>query len=92
MDVVLIRTRSGLRLILRGELDIARSAELTLLLRQLEHSPATLTVDLGRVPFADCGGLAPFMDSAQRRIRTGLPPLVFSCLSPAVARVISLVG
>ena len=92
MDLVLTRTRSGLRLTLRGDLDIARSAELTQLLRQLENSRSTLSIDLGSVPFADCGGLGPFIDSAQRRVRTGLPPLVFTALSPAVARVMNVVG
>lgn len=92
VDVMLARTRSGLRLTLSGDLDIARSAPLNLLLRQLEHTPTTLSIDLGRVPFADCGGLAPFMDSAQRRMRTGLPPLLFVELSPAVARIMKTFG
>lgn len=82
--------RSGVRLGLTGDLDFAVAPRLDLVLRRLERLPRAVTVDLGRVRFADATGLSPLMDSALRRDLDDLPPLLVSTLGRAAARVTAL--
>ena len=55
-----------IRFALGGELDIATAPELDQALRTAQQTAALVTVDLRRLSFMDCSGLAVIMAAAKR--------------------------
>lgn len=80
------------RIALDGELDLACAARLDRMFRRLERTPGPVDVDLGAVTFADTHGLAPILNSAQRRRDRGVPLLHLVDVSPPVAWLLDLLG
>jgi anti-anti-sigma factor len=88
----LTQTVDGLYLQIAGDLDMAAVPRLDGLVRALERAPRSVYLDLAGVRFADSSGLAPFLESAQRRLRDHRPPLTVAALSRAVQRVMDLLA
>jgi anti-anti-sigma factor len=92
MRLSLSRTRTGIRVVIAGELDLAGASRLDLVLARLEKSPRPVMVDLRRVSFADTHGLAPLLDSVQRRRCDARPALILLGASSVVRRVLESLG
>jgi len=60
-----------IRFALSGELDIATAAELDQALRAAQQNSGLLTVDLRRLSFMDCRGLAVIVAAAERAGASG---------------------
>lgn len=91
-SVHVFRRSSGLTVHVTGELDLAGAETLRRTLRALERGAERIEVDLSAVNFADSFGLEPLAESALRRSSAGSAPLQVRALSPAVQRVVALLG
>ncbi|MBL9148942.1 MAG: STAS domain-containing protein [Phycisphaerae bacterium] len=73
-----------------GEIDLARSPELRLRLRQeVDAKPRRLVVDLAKVTYMDSSGIATLVE-ALTRARAGNVSLVLSGLQPRVRSIFSI--
>jgi anti-anti-sigma factor len=88
--LTVIPASDQLRLALSGDLDLATAERLTALLTWLEGTPRAVRLNLSGVSFVDSAGLAPLLDSAQRRRHAGLPPLILVDASRKVRRLLDV--
>lgn len=65
------RVAGTIRFTLSGELDIATAPEFDRALRTAQHTAGRVTVDLRRLRFMDCGGLAVIIAAAKRASANG---------------------
>lgn len=75
-----------------GELDVAQTPRLTVVLRRLERLPTPVELLLGDVSFVDSHGFEPVVSSALRRVRSAGPPMRIARQSRAVRRLLHLIG
>jgi anti-sigma B factor antagonist len=81
---------NGLTLSLAGEIDLARSPELRLRLRdEVDARPARLIVDLSRVTYMDSSGVATLVEALQRSKNKGTR-LVLCGLQPKVKSIFTI--
>lgn len=80
----------GLILGPQGEIDLARSPELRLRLREeLARSPRRLVIDLSGVPYMDSSGVATLVEALQRS-RTAGCKLILASLQPKVRSIFTI--
>ena len=73
-----------------GEIDLARSPELRLRLREeLARSPRRLVVDLAAVPYMDSSGVATLVEALQRSRSAGCK-LLLAALQPKVRSIFAI--
>jgi anti-sigma B factor antagonist len=78
-------------LMVSGELDLATAPLLTAYLTSvLAQQPRQLTMDLARLAFADCAGLAPIVRA--RRLLPPGRPLILRSPRPATRMLLRLTG
>lgn len=84
------RLPDGALLTLVGEIDLARSPELRLKLREsVDAGPKRLVIDLARVTYMDSSGVATLVEALQRSKARGCR-LVLSGLQPKVRSIFSI--
>jgi anti-anti-sigma factor len=91
-EITVVPASERFRVAIRGELDIRTNERVVALLGALEQLDRGVSVDLTAVEFADCGGLAPILDSALRRIVAGLAPLELTGASRVVRRLLRILA
>lgn len=87
-----ITERHGQAVLLRpeGDVDMSRSAELRLKLRDaLQSKPSKIIVDLQRVDYMDSSGLATLVEAA-RNARSQQTPMVLCALTQKVRAVFEI--
>lgn len=84
------RFPDGVVVALTGEIDLARSPELRLRLREeVDAGPKRLVVDLARVTYMDSSGVATLVEALQRSKARGCR-LVLCALQPKVRSIFSI--
>lgn len=78
--------------VVSGEIDVMTVVGLRqTLLQALEEAPGTLVVDLSAVEFIDAAGVGALVDVANKAAAVRRR-LVVSCPSPAVRRIMGILG
>ena len=91
-EVESVHGGDGVRLVLRGELDLLAAPNLrTALLEAGRHDGGTIELDLSAVSFIDSTGISVIVQAWQRANAEG-GRLVLGAASPVVARVIEATG
>jgi anti-sigma B factor antagonist len=80
----------GTVLALAGEIDLARSPELRLRLREeMDRRPSRLVIDLAKVTYMDSSGVATLVEALQRSKSAGTR-LLLSELQPRVRSIFTI--
>lgn len=84
------RLADGVAITLAGEIDLARSPELRLRLREeVDGSPRRLVIDLAKVTYMDSSGVATLVEALQRSKARGCR-LLLAGLQPKVRSIFAI--
>lgn len=84
------RFDGGVLLLLVGEVDLARSPELRMRLRdEVDHRPRRLVIDLTGITYMDSSGVATLVEALQRSKASGTR-LLLSGLQPKVRSIFTI--
>lgn len=75
-----------------GELDLAAAGQLEARLGELRSAGAAVRLDLSRLTFIDCSGLAAILGSLPDADHNGWTLEVSSQMQPWIARVVAMAG